>query len=226
MTGREPVSFSRSTLPNAVSNHDVSAAGRAVVFNLVMHIPWCNPLASGSVMNETHLTSLSWKNKSITAVRRHNAVRVTFPYFFNSSWSSDWAGLRCEICRMLMTQSVYRLLSACRLVWSSLLWRCHRSALIQHRYPVTTRQDPGFFSDDFRGFTHFHRRQSRISLWISSRKAYSWSRFKLRWCKIYAFLASSLNNQPNNHGQKSWAASASSVAQKICFKGILKIRYR
>ena len=113
--------------------------------------------------------------------------------------------------------------SASRLASCCLLWRCHRSALRQHQYPVTTRQASGFFCDDFRGFTHLHRCHSRISLRKSSRKS-SWSRLKLSWCKNYAVVPSSLNNQSRNHRQLSWTASVSSIAQKTCFKRFLKLR--
>ena len=176
-------------------------------------------------MNETHLNSLSCKNKSITTVRSHNAVRVKLAYLFNSSWSSDWACHRCEICGMLMTQTLYELISACRLEWSCLLWRCHSAALTKRRFPVTTRLAAGFFSEVFHSFTHLHRRRSRISLWNASRISSSWSHFKLIWCKNYTVVASSLNNQPNNQRQPSWGTSVSSVAQKTCFKRILKLRH-
>ena len=224
MTGWEPVSFSRNNMLHAVSNHDVSAAGCAAIFSLRIHVPWCNPLASGSVKDETHLTSLSCKNKSIRAVRRHNAVRVTFPYFFNSSWSSDWTILSVKCVECWWRSQFKNCFSDWRLALSCLLWLCHRSALRQHRYTVTTRQAAGFFVTIFvvsLTFTavsqeyHFEMLHENLlpdhfSNWDDA--------------KNYTVVASSLNNQPNYHRQLTWAAIVSSDAHKTCFKRILILR--
>ena len=226
MTGWEPDSFSRINLLHAVSNHDVSAAACAAVFSRGMHVPWCTPLASGSVKDETHLISLSCKSKSIKAVRRDNAVRVTFPYLFNSSWSSDWAILPVKCVECWWRSQFTNWFSAWRLALICLLWCCHRSALRQHRYPVTTRQAAGFFSDDFRGFTNLHRLSQECHFEMLHEDLFHAHVWIWVDAKNYIVVASSLNNQPNNNRQLSWAASVSSVAQKTCFKRILKLRHR
>ena len=137
---------------------------------------------------------------------------------YSTSWSSNWASRPVKCVECWWRSQLTNCLSAWRLAPSGLLWRFHSSALRQHRYPVTTRQAAGFFSDDFRAFTNLHRLSQECHFEMLHEDLFHDHVWIWVDAKNYIVVASSLNNQPNNHRQLSWAASVSSVAQKTCFK--------
>ena len=110
-------------------------------------------------------------------------------------------------------------LTNCLLAWrlapSCLLWRCHSSALStgtqwQHVRLLASSVTIFVVSLTFTAVSpqyHFEMLHENLPDHVSN----------LVDSKNYTVVASSLNNQSNNHRQSSWAASVSSVAQKNLF---------